>query len=259
MSYKDVEREHADRQAQSVLERDVDLTVSGSDGVQPSLRAPYAFAETILRDALRDRERKSLVLDFACGQGSHSIYPARAGAVVIGLDIAQSALLVARRRAQTASVAESILLCASDGESTCLKESSVDIVIAIHALPPLDIAKACAEVSRVLKPNGVAIFVETLGSNPLFNANRRRNARHSIRTARQAAGVLKLRDLGGLRQSFEDVTWTFFDVTTVALAAVRQTKVSPRTVRVLQRVDRVITRLFPALAFKAVGVATSPR
>jgi ubiquinone/menaquinone biosynthesis C-methylase UbiE len=103
---------------------------------------------------LRSGER---VLDLGCGTG----YPALLGAqavgqtgAVIGLDLAEEMLAVARRKAKTLGL-NNVSFQTGDVTSLSFESSSFDAVISRFCLMFLpDVPKAVSEIARVLKPGG---------------------------------------------------------------------------------------------------------
>jgi SAM-dependent methyltransferase len=96
----------------------------------------------------------SRVLDVACGTGNTAIPAARAGASVVGIDIASNLLVQARQRA----AAETLDIRFEDGDAEQLPfpDQSFDVVItmfgAMFAPRPECVA---SELLRVCKPGGV--------------------------------------------------------------------------------------------------------
>lgn len=100
------------------------------------------------------------VADVACGIGTQVIGLAGLGHRVFGVDISAGAIRRARRECVAARVA--VGLAVADMRSVPLAASSVDAVVcADNALPHLlsdgDVVAALAEMTRVLRPGGVAL------------------------------------------------------------------------------------------------------
>ena len=106
--------------------------------------------EFIARLALEPGAR---VLDVACGSGNLSVPAARAGAVVVGVDIAANLLEQARARA----AAEGLTIQFDEGDAEALPypDASFDVVVSMFGAmfaprPPL----VAAELLRVCRPGG---------------------------------------------------------------------------------------------------------
>jgi SAM-dependent methyltransferase len=123
--------------------------MSGDFDKIAQIYAPGA-EEFVERLALRQGE---LVLDVACGTGNLSFPASRAGARVVGLDIAPNLLEAARARAQTEGM--EIRFDEGDAEQLPYEDAAFDTVItmfgAMFAARP---EKVAAELTRVSSPGG---------------------------------------------------------------------------------------------------------
>jgi SAM-dependent methyltransferase len=112
------------------------------------------------------------VLDFGCGHGMAAVVLARRGALVTAFDLSHGYLDEARRRAEANRTP--ITFVQADGERLPFADASFDRVWGNAVLHHLDLGRAGRELRRVLKPDGVAVFCEPWGENPLLNWARRR-------------------------------------------------------------------------------------
>lgn len=124
------------------------------DYYHPSAIALYDRAVSEMLSMLRV-EAGSTVLDAGCGPGVHSIRAARLGARVLGIDVSQTALDEARRRAEQAGVSDQIELQKEDLTALSLPSESYSAVfcwgVVIH-IP--EIARALDELVRTVAPGG---------------------------------------------------------------------------------------------------------
>lgn len=97
------------------------------------------------------------VLDVGCGAGVEVVRFARAGARVTGVDIAESAIALARQNVEQQGL--SARLEVADGEHLPYPDASFDLVFA-HGVVQYtgDDSRMVADVHRVLRPGGLAIF-----------------------------------------------------------------------------------------------------
>ncbi len=104
-------------------------------------------------DEWKDRD----VLDVGCGAGVEVVRFARAGARVTGVDIAESAITLARQNLEQQRL--SARLEVVDGEYLPYADGSFDLVFA-HGVVQYtgDEHRMVAEIHRVLRPGGLAIF-----------------------------------------------------------------------------------------------------
>lgn len=129
---------------------------------------PLEYAFHLVGDA-----RGLDVLDFGCGTGTNSTLLAARGARVTSMDISPDLLVIAKQRVELAGFGESIgTLCAS-AHALPLPDASVDLVFGAAILHHLDLALTAAEVHRVLKPGGRAIFMEPIRNSRTLAALRR--------------------------------------------------------------------------------------
>ena len=104
-------------------------------------------------DAWRGRE----VLDLGCGAGVEVVRFARGGAAVTGVDIAPSAVALTRQNLEQQGL--QARLEAADGEALPFPDNAFDFVFA-HGVMQYTSSdeRLIAEVRRVLKPGGLAMF-----------------------------------------------------------------------------------------------------
>jgi SAM-dependent methyltransferase len=99
-----------------------------------------------------------VALDAACGTGRHSVYLASLGHVVIGTDTSPQMLARALNRVPAGEFYE------ADLHDVPLADDSVDLVVcglAVMHVP--DLARAMAEFTRVLRPNGHLVISDSRG------------------------------------------------------------------------------------------------
>ncbi len=95
-------------------------------------------------------------LDLGCGTGTNSIYLARDGWEVVGVDFSFLAILQARRRARQAGVA--VRFYRADVTDLHFLSAPFDFVLDIgclHGLPPEGRERYAAEVRRLTRPDGL--------------------------------------------------------------------------------------------------------
>jgi len=200
----------------------------------------------------------SRALEYGCGPGSRAFTLARLGATVDGIDISPVAIELARETAVAEDVVQSTSFQVMDAEHLTFPDASFDLVCGTSIIHHLDVDRAYAEVARVLKPGGVAVFLEALGHNPAINAYRR--ATPALRTADEHP--LHMQDIAAAREHFTSVRSEHFALLSLAAMAVRRSSVFPHASAVLQRVDRAMFRAVPPLrrwSWMAVITLAGPR
>jgi SAM-dependent methyltransferase len=231
---------------------------SGPAVMLPGIRSPYLYLE----EWLSPRCAGKRLLDYGCGEGIFSIHPAKRGAMVIGVDISSGALAVARKRADLEGVRSKISFCAGDCEALAFPDSTFDIVMSCGTLPSLSLRRAVPELARVLKPDGHAIIVDTLGHNPLLNIRRAFSVRKGRITKWEKEHILKLSDLELFRQYFGGMQSCFFDLASLGVALVARDNGSLHgLVRHFVNIDSKLLDL-PFLrkyAFKVALILSNPK
>jgi ubiquinone/menaquinone biosynthesis C-methylase UbiE len=106
----------------------------------------YQAAQTIVKD--------KVVLDIASGSGYGTLALAKTAKKVYGVDVNQDAVTYA----QANFAAKNVQYLVGDGEKIPLEDNSVDVVVTFETIEHIDDYKQfIKEVSRVLKPDGLAI------------------------------------------------------------------------------------------------------
>jgi 2-polyprenyl-3-methyl-5-hydroxy-6-metoxy-1,4-benzoquinol methylase len=111
------------------------------------------------------------LLDYGCGLGKWSLRLAREGAVVSGFDLSPVAIDTARRRAAFNELP--IRFDVADATDLPYEDEAFDTVVGIGVLHHvIKYPGTAAELRRVLRPGGIAVFTETLAHNPLIELAR---------------------------------------------------------------------------------------
>jgi SAM-dependent methyltransferase len=134
----------------------------------------YLDHETWIQPALAQLGdvRGLRVLDYGCGHGMAAVVLARAGAHVTAFDLSGGYVEEARARARANGVQAEFVQ--ANGEYLPFADAAFDRVWGCAILHHLDLPRAAAELRRVLRPGGRAVFCEPWGGNPFLNFARRR-------------------------------------------------------------------------------------
>lgn len=111
------------------------------------------------------------LLDFGCGAGEASVRFARMGYHVTGFDISEANIENSRLLAERYELTALTTFAIDIAESLSIADNSFDFVAGIDILHHIEIPRAMAEVRRVLKPGGIAVFKEQI-EVPLFDSVR---------------------------------------------------------------------------------------
>ncbi len=204
--------------------------------------ADYLDHETWVRPAfekLGDLHGKR-VLDYGCGHGMAAVVLARRGAAVTAFDLSPGYVREAEERAAANGVSARFVV--ADGERLPFAGGSFDAVWGNAVLHHLDLARAGAELQRVLAPGGVAVFCEPWGGNPLLGFARRRlpyPGKHHTLDERP----LMSRHLAPLREHFPGLRVEGFQL----LGMVRRVWRNRRVAAALDAADARLLRWAPGL------------
>jgi SAM-dependent methyltransferase len=202
----------------------------------------YLDHETWLRSALArlGDVRGKQVLDLGCGHGMAAVVLARSGAIVTGLELSAGYLAEARARAEANDVR--ITWVQGDAEHLPFASASFDAIWGHAILHHLDIAVAAAEVERVLRPGGRAVFCEPWGGNPLLRWARNRLA-YTGKERTPDEAPLRSNCLPILRRRFPRLEWEGHQLT----GMLRRVCGDNVLTRGLGAVDRFCLRALPPL------------
>lgn len=178
-------------------------------------------------------------LEYGCGTGGFAYELAEAGAVVSGIDISQSAIEHCRRRAAAEGLA--IEFAQMNAHHTGFPDSRFDIISGLGILHHLELDAAYAELARLLRPEGFAVFREALGGNPLINLYRRRTPQ--LRSADERP--LRLDEVLAARRYFGRVELTFHHFWTLTAVPFRNLPGFGALLAWCRFWDNVMFRLLP--------------
>lgn len=108
------------------------------------------------------------VLDVGCGAGFWSLYMAKRGAQVWGIDISPGSIEVAKKNSVQAGLADRIEFSVNSALNLKFTDDFFDLVQGYDIIHHLDSALLGKEVARVLAPSGRIVFSENSANNPLL-------------------------------------------------------------------------------------------
>ncbi|OQW46780.1 MAG: hypothetical protein A4S09_02400 [Proteobacteria bacterium SG_bin7] len=170
----------------------------GSQAFVTKFRAPYEYYE----EKLPLPKIGTNFLDLGCGTGIHSIFAARLGYNVTGIDISKKSLEAAGHIADFFHVKNHCSFFATDAYEFLRTSQEFDVIFTSGSLYYFDIRKIILLIKEKLKPNGSFFCIETNGSNWFLNKTRKFRYSEQERDQRTTDHLLKLEDIKYLREQF---------------------------------------------------------
>jgi ubiquinone/menaquinone biosynthesis C-methylase UbiE len=225
------------------------------EGFNPMNLSSFRFLYKKIKEICPNKK----LLDFGCGNGVHSIFPAKCGAEVVGIDLSEKSLEIARERSERENVKVSFLKM--DCEDLEFENDSFDIVLDGGTFSSLNLSKVFPEIRRVLKRNGVLIGIETFGHNPFINFKRKLNKARGTRTGWAESHIFNEESLKLAKQYFEKTeVYYFHTISWIAIPFLRFPG-GKFLLNFFEAIDKIlnIIPLFKKWSFKVVFVFSNPR
>ena len=147
----------------------------GSSSFLKSWREPYVYMEEYLNS--KNLENSNF-LDYCCGTGVHSIYPAKLGAHVTGIDFSSNSIESAIERSKFFNVEDKCQFLIQDAEESISFQEKFDYIICVQSLLYLDLSETFNKFSKLLTDQGELIIIESVAGNYFFDLNRIRNVKN---------------------------------------------------------------------------------
>lgn len=256
-SRKEIEIKHYDKSAEKTIERSGNKN-GDFEGFDPLILSSFKFLYSFLQKICKGKT----VLDYGCGKGIHSAFPAVAGAEkVIGIDLSEKSLDIARERIKREGLSDKVEFKRMDCENLEFLPDSFDIILDGGTFSSLDLNKALPELARVLKSDGILLGIETFGHNPFTNLKRKLNKMAGKRTGWAEAHIFSNKYLLEAENYFGDIKVYYFHI--ISWLAFPFLNFFPGRIllKFLEAVDGILLRL-PFLrkyAFKVVFIFSKPK
>jgi 2-polyprenyl-3-methyl-5-hydroxy-6-metoxy-1,4-benzoquinol methylase len=235
------EQEHFDREAGALDDQALRMS--------HTMMARYAAARPTVGNTPKDQLFALLrplagkrVLDYGCGSGENACLLAHCGADVTAFDLSPMSIGQARRRAEISGVADRIQFDVRAAGQTGYPDGSFDVIVGeaiLHHLH-MDLATIYAELARLLRPGGVAGFIEPVANSRFLAWLRARIPVHSNVSPDERQ--LRYADFAPLQDHGFQVEFTHF----LCLERLHRF-VSNGWARRLRRCDAHLLRAFPFL------------
>ena len=182
-----------------------------------------------------------LLLEYGCGTGNASDRLIDSNAIIQGIDISQEAVAKASENAARKGYnAEYRVMNAEELE---YGDNHFNVVVGTGILHHLDLDRSYSEISRVLKTDGHAVFLEPLGHNPFINLYRFLTPK--LRT--EDEHPLLMKDIQLAKKYFNDVDVAYFNLLTFFAIPLRNTPLYKSIYRILQSLEGSLLKVIPFL------------
>ena len=208
-------------------------------GPRPNHHREYA------RSLMGELKGKKL-LDYGAGDGWNSVCFAKAGARVWAIDVSKKGIELTQKKAAANGVGGSVIAEVQDCYRTGFPSDMFDVIYGGGILHHLDIEAAAKELSRILQPDGVAVFYEPMRGSPVMDSVKAVVLRFLRRTAQpttEAETPLTWKRIHRLGTYFEIIRCRPFEVMSSANILIS----SKRLKWLLLWADYVLMRCVPEL------------
>ena len=200
--------------------------------------------------------RSGKILDYGCGTGSKSAHLVSNDWEIQGIDISNNSIEAGKIKF---GVNPNITLSVMDCENTSFEDSSFDIIFDFGTFSSIDINRGIKEMTRILRPGGVIICIETLGHNPIANFKRKINLLKGKRTKWATGHIMRVEKWNHLATFFNSCKIKHFNLLPVFLTPlllVLPAKLNKRLLKFLWKTDSYLLKMpfLQRYAFKTVVV-----
>lgn len=255
---KQKEIEYYDKHAEKLLDQQAEINSSADfEGFKPNLLASYNFLYWLVGKHCPDKK----ILDYGCGNGVHSAALTEKGGEVIGIDLSEKSLEVARKKMDNKCPGNKIKFLKMDCEKLDFSDNSFDVIFDGGTFSSIDLNKALPELARVLKPDGFLIGIETFGHNPLANLKRKFNTLTGKRTGWAAEHIFSIGRAELSKKYFGKVEMFYFHIVSWMFFPLLNIPGGKTVFKGVEKIDDFLFK-FPFLrkyAFKVVFVFSLPK
>ena len=254
---KQKEIEYYEKQAEILLKSAEEKQQGDFEKFSPFLLKSYTFVRNFLKNKCNDKK----VLDYGCGNGVHSVWLAQYGGEITGIDLSKKSLQIAKEKLKTKKMDTRTEFLVMDCENLEFPDNYFDIIFDGGTFSSLDLKKVFSELSRVLKPNGFLIGIETLGHNPFTNLKRRINKLSGKRTEWAVHHIFRMEDLKKAEEHFKKTEAYFFHLISWIVFPALKLPGGKVLLKLFEKIDGFLIFLFPFLkrySFKIVFIFSQP-
>jgi SAM-dependent methyltransferase len=199
------------------------------------------FVAGHVEEILGDLNGKTVV-EIGCGRGENLVKFALKGANVFGGDISENMVSCCRELIEQNQLSGKAKASVMNAEAMEYPDNFADVIIGNAILHHLDLPAVSNEIYRCLKSDGVAVFSEPLGHNPLINLFRKITPNRRTPTEKP----LKLQDLKVFSEKFNIIhtEFYFFALLAIPLGMLGLKSLCRRAFTWLHKFDRIFADSF---------------
>lgn len=214
-------------------------------------RQPYLYYHELLKSI--SVKQKGKHLDLCCGDGIHS-FTTSPQMNVMALDYSAKSIELAKLKNKV--LMKTVEFKVADVENLKFEDESFDLVTIVGSLSYLDKNRLMNEISRVLKPGGNFVCVDSLNNNPIYRLNR---YIHFLRGNRSFSTLKRMPNLNFIKlmnQQFTDTKVKFFGKILFLGIFLKNILGIETTLKLSNHIDK--KNKFNSLAFKFVFSGKKP-
>ncbi len=206
-----------------------------------------ASSRTWYENLIDARAASATCIEYGCARGGDCLRLVGTAGRIVGFDISRVVVDQARSAAALEGAEGSVEFVTSEAERLEFPDNTFDLAFGESVLHHLELRPSLVEMTRILKPNGAAVFLEPLGHNPIIQRYRHRTP--EMRSPDEHPLVRG--ELALIESHFREANLRFFHLTSLAAVALVGRLSFKRAVGALDRLDQALFRVVPALAYQA--------
>lgn len=208
------------------------------------------------------------ILEIGCGNGELSVWLAKQGAEVYGLDISDESIKIAEKRSVENNTISQTHFYAQPAEQLNWSDNYFDIVFINVSLHHLEIETALREFKRVLKPKGILVAIEPLAFSKTiqnFRNSKLFTRLYPIRQETPTERILLTDDLKLIQSLYQNTSYVPYRIFSPLITKIKplfsflvnrliRQEIDPeirkrRINRALQKIDEKLLKSLPFLKF----------
>jgi ubiquinone/menaquinone biosynthesis C-methylase UbiE len=191
-----------------------------------------AYRDKIIR---KNSNHNTLFLDYGCGDGEYLIKISSIIKKGIGIDISQKEIEIAKNKCNTIDI-NNLDFFVMDAMNTSFEDKTFDIIHGNAILHHLDLEKSITQIKRIIKDNGVGVFIEPLSTNPIIEFYRKLTP--NLRTPDEQP--FRKQELKIIKKHFQNIRIKYFGCFTLLAVLVRKMKCFYKLLDILYKLDEII-------------------